>query len=274
MAVRAGIKEATSQLGDFGQSLKFLCLCGLRSERPARSHGGACALTLVAGEGLRLGGRDGRGWSRPAETTERPLPGMPGGAGSLGLTPTPQHSISVALTLRRHSGGRSPARLTKGQGTPGSCPSCCPPSTAADGGVPAWPPGSLLGQQLRNPVLGQMSKQHVSAGGHPQVPGPEEQAILWDKWADVGWRCTRGLHAGHWPRPGATLPAAGCSPLALSPHHPGHPLTRVAPTQPVTRASWRTSPLLQDPVLSAPYLSHSMGQPLPAGPSSRPHPGA
>lgn len=77
MAVRAGTKEATSQLGDFGPSLKFLCFFGLRSQRPARSHGGARALTLVTGEGLRLGVRDGRGSSRPAETTKRPLPGMP-----------------------------------------------------------------------------------------------------------------------------------------------------------------------------------------------------
>lgn len=82
----------------------------------------------------------------------------------------------------------------RGRGPQGPAPSCRPPSKAADGGVPAWPPGSLLGQQLRNPVLGQWSRQHVSAGDHPQVPGPEEQAVLWDKWAAS--RCGMEVHAG------------------------------------------------------------------------------
>lgn len=148
----------------------------------------------------------------------------------------------------------------RGRGPQGPAPSCRPPSKAADGGVPTWPPGSLLGQQLRNPVLGQWSRQHVSAGGHPQVPGPEEQAILWDKWAAS--RCGMEVHVGParvaLATPRSHPAAAGWSPLALPLHHPSHPLlTRVAPTPPVTRVS-----MVQVPTAPGPCAECSPPQPL------------
>lgn len=68
----------------------------------------------------------------------------------------------------------------------------------------------------------------------------------------------------HWPRPGATL-------QLLAGHLWPRPFTTPVTQHHLSPACpWCRSPLLQDPVLSAPHLSLSMGQPLPTGPSSLP----
>lgn len=172
MAVRAGTKEASSQLGDFGPSLKFLCFFGLRSQRPARSHGGARALTLVTGKASG----SGYGTEEDPAALQRPQNGhcqaCPGGGDSLGQTPTPQHSISVTLTLRRQSGGRRTARLTKGQGTPGSCPLLPPTQQSCRWRCPSLAPRVTPGPAAEKPGFRAVVQTACECWGPPPSPWP------------------------------------------------------------------------------------------------------
>lgn len=83
----------------------------------------------------------------PRQSTEEHCQASPGGAASPtpGLTPTPQQSTSVTLTLRRQCGGRGSAH--QGAGGPRALTRpAAHPAKLQMGGVPHW----LLGQQLRD----------------------------------------------------------------------------------------------------------------------------
>lgn len=94
------------------------------------------------------------------------------GADSLGLTPTPQHSISVTLTLRRQSGGRSPARLTKGTGDPRVLPLLPPTQQSCRWGCPSLAPRVTPGPAAEKPGFRADVQTARECWGPPPSPWP------------------------------------------------------------------------------------------------------